>query len=358
MRSLTSGVLAALLGACSPGPSIAGDPGADGLVFVRIVDGSGELMRARLSDGAVLQVTQTPDREEAWPYWSPAAERLIFQVTEPGEPNTSDLVLWNPKTDKETQLSDTPRRDERWPVWSPDGTRIAYAFRGGRIPAGIALVDLARRGRDVIARSGPRDFFFRPSFDPEGTRLVAQRRSASGKGSKLWILRPGEEPRVLTGKASLFDMKPWFTRDGERILYSRRPTSGGPREIISVRPDGSEEQALIRGAADDHSARPSPSRDEFAFVSDRDGSMDVFLADLSGDGERRLTHTPDANEFAPRWSPDGERLVLTVSPSSLTEPLLADRTSLTKTRVVVLDRGGKVLFETPGLMPDWMAPWP
>ena len=28
------------------------------------------------------------------------------------------------------------------------------------------------------------------------------------------------------------------------------------------------------------SARPSPVRDEIAFVSDRDGSSDVFLADL------------------------------------------------------------------------------
>jgi hypothetical protein len=38
-------------------------------------------------------------------------------------------------------------------------------------------------------------------------------------------------------------------------------------------------------------------------------------------------------------------------------PRLSDREGLARVRVVVVDREGRVLFETPGMMPDWMPPW-
>ena len=72
---------------------------------------------------------------------------------------------------------------------------------------------------------------------------------------------------------------------------------------------------------------------------------------------RALTNTAERNEFAPIWSPDGERLVLTTSATEAGAPRLADRASLAEARVVVLDRGGHVLLDTRGFMPDWMPPW-
>jgi Tol biopolymer transport system component len=90
-----------------------------------------------------------------------------------------------------------------------------------------------------------------------------------------------------------------------------------------------------------------------AFVSDRGGTRDVFLADLAGGAVTRLTNTPDRDEFAPRWSPDGERLVLTTAPPQ-PPGRDGDRLDPAATRLVVVDRSGRVLFETPGMMADWM----
>jgi thioredoxin-related protein len=39
------------------------------------------------------------------------------------------------------------------------------------------------------------------------------------------------------------------------------------------------------------------------------------------------------------------------------EPRLTDEEVLAETRVVVFDRKGRVLYEAPGFMPDWMPPW-
>ena len=62
--------------------------------------------------------------------------------------------------------------------------------------------------------------------------------------------------------------------------------------------------------ADDHSGKLSPVRDELVFVSDRDGSRDIFLLELPDGVPRNLTRTPDLHEGAPHWSPDGEWLVI------------------------------------------------
>jgi Tol biopolymer transport system component len=203
------------------------------------------------------------------------------------------------------------------------------------------------------------DFFLRPSFGPGGRRLVAQRRGPDGQGSNLWILAPDQAPRPLTSEPAWFDMKARFTRDGSRVIFSRRSASGGPYDIASIATDGSGLRTHTSGPdSDDHSARPSPNRDAFAFVSDRAGSYDVFVAEFEGDRVRQLTHTPDLNEFAPRWSPDGERLVVIATPASAGKPRLVDREHLADARVVVLDRTGQVLFDTPGYNPDWMPPWP
>ena len=61
--------------------------------------------------------------------------------------------------------------------------------------------------------------------------------------------------------------------------------------------------------------------------------------------------------FAPRWSPDGDRLVVTATQPDVPEPRLGDRARLGDIRIGVLDREGNQLLDIPGFMPDWMPPW-
>jgi hypothetical protein len=112
--------------------------------LVRIVDGSNELIRVRLADGAEQALTSTPEREETWPYWSSVAKRLVFQVSRGG--SDSDLMLWSPEAG-ETPLVETPRREERWPAWSPRRAALVYAFRGGHPAAGASGASRRAAGR-------------------------------------------------------------------------------------------------------------------------------------------------------------------------------------------------------------------
>jgi TolB protein len=359
LRSASLSIACALLAACSEDPGDVNGRPSDGLVFARVVDGAQDLARVRLSDGAVRPITRTPNRDESWPYWSTHARRVVFQRNE-GRGEGSDLWLWDPESGGEEALAGIEGREERWPVWSPTAPWLVFAFRGGDPVAGVARVDLGLAGRsfELLASSGARDIFFRPSFSSDGRRLVAQRRDASGRGSSLWILEPGLNPRRLTNDDAWFDLKAWFTLDDSRIVYSRRRADGGPHQVVSVDAAGGDVRPLVEASdADEHSGRPSPTRDEIAFVSNRSGSYDVFLMGLDADAVQALTRTPDLDEYAPRWSPDGERLVVTVVEARAGAPRLGDPAALAEARLQVLDREGAVLLETPGLMADWMPPW-
>lgn len=337
--------------ACAPEEPVASLEGSasEGLVFVRHDDkGAADLWRARLADGAVARLRDTPDVNELWPYWSPEAGMLVFQSGPAEDEHRSRLVLLEPRSGELRPLTEPPALREHWPVWSPDGTRVAYTFAGrpsGGPPTGVAWTEVADRRTTLIAAGSEDRSYYRSEFAPDGRRLVAQR-SSNESGSKLWILEAGSAPRRLTADEESFEQKGRFTRDGAWIVYTRRPAPRAPGDLVLIRPDGSGAHLIAsRRRADDHTARASPTRDELAFISNRSGNPEAYRVNLAGGRPVRLTRTPRRAENAPRWSPDGERIALTVE--------VPERGF----HVVVVDRVGHVLLDVPGAMPDWMPPW-
>jgi Tol biopolymer transport system component len=351
-------VFAALATCChGADPAGLGAAGArsGGLVFVKQVDGQADLARARVEDGAVLSLCATPEREERWPYWSDVARRLVFQARPYGPALQTDLVFWDPESGEEAILASTPARDERWPTWSPVAPRLAYAYKQPGVPSGIVLYDLVTKRSEVLASVAVPGFFLRPAFSSDGRRLIAQQRAGQSPETHLWILESGRAPRRVTGEPGAIDTKARFTPDGRTVLFSRQMEPGGARDLFRLDLEtGVQERFASLPSADDHSAWPSPVRDEIAFVSNRDGARDVFLLDLADGEPRNLTRTPEIDEGVPLWSPDGDRLVILRRPP--TEP--GWRPSAEETHIAVIDREGHLLFETQGMMADWMPAWP
>ncbi len=347
-------LLALALAACAPqGRQPVEGSASTGLVFVRRDADAGDLYRVRLSDGALRPLVTTRDHDESWPFWSDSARRLVFQTSPLEGSHPPTLRLLDPASGRVEPVLPADALRQNWPAWAPRAPRLAFVFHGSARAAsgGVGMFDLATARFEPLVVNQGRIRFYRPEFAPDDRRLVVQRRLGE-QHPTLWILEPGAEPRGLTGEGEGFDQKGRFTRDGAWVVFTRRAARGAPGRLMRIRPDGSELAPLLpQSRADDHSPWPSPARDEIAFISERGGEADAYLLDLAGGGPPLwLTRTPGRDEMAPRWSPDGEYLVLTTRPAGSRDPSA-------ETRLLVVDRAGRPLLGVPGTMPDWMPAW-
>ncbi len=55
-------------------------------------------------------------------------------------------------------------------------------------------------------------------------------------------------------------------------------------------------------------AKPSPEQTKIAFVSDRDGNLEIYVMNVDGSEQTNLTNN-SASDWFPSWSPDGKKIV-------------------------------------------------
>jgi Tol biopolymer transport system component len=184
--------------------------------------------------------------------------------------------------------------DYRESAWSPGGRYVAYSLQmtGNARPAIFEIFLANARGRLVRNLSRAHSSFnLSPAWSPDGRQLVY---IGAWRGSEvLLVSRKGGESVHLAFDGS----DPAWLPDGSRIAFS------DPDGISSIRPDGSDYRLMIPTGA-----QPDFKRDgsKVAYIKSTEGddNTDVFVSNLDGSDERRLTTTP-VGEYGPAWSPDG-----------------------------------------------------
>src|SRR5688572_6967675 len=97
--------------------------------------------------------------------------------------------------------------------------------------------------------------------------------------------------------------------DGQTIAFDMI----GDLYLLSI--GGGEARRITSGIAWDAMPTFSPDGREIAFISDRNGTKNVWVVRTDGTGLEMLTKEDGTGLFSPEWSPDGQYIVYRVTPA-------------------------------------------
>lgn len=146
-----------------------------------------------------------------------------------------------------------------------------------------------------------------PTWSPDERRLAFQ--STRNDNPDIYIINTdGSGERRLTSDPS-GETDPTFGPDGRIYFASDR---AGSQHIFSMAADGSQVRQITQGEADDSSPALSPDGRRLAFVSSRDGNLELYLLNLSqglpqGAPLRLTRHA--AADLDPAFTRDGRQVL-------------------------------------------------
>ena len=122
-------------------------------------------------------------------------------------------------------------------------------------------------------------------------------------------LEPARTLSVDTDEGSWISVD--VSPDGETIVFDLLG------DVYTIPFAGGDAAPLTEGMAYDSQPRYSPDGSQVIFVSDRDGSENLWLIDVASQATRQVTDAPADNYESPEWLPDGDYVVAAVGAGAL-----------------------------------------
>jgi dipeptidyl aminopeptidase/acylaminoacyl peptidase len=252
-------------------------------------------------------------------------------------PNRREAREWNPAQiwrqtlgdTARTQLTDT-RYSHRGAVVSPDGRWIAFTAHPdlrpdsavqaerdsiARLPYDAARDEAPRNDADIFVISAdggdPRRLTSmdgsegRLAWSPDSRRIAFVSSVARTSSNRLWIVdAAGGEPRNVLGDW-VYEPQGIEWASNERILMNA--SIGGRTALFHVDPRGGEPREVISGRRRINGFTYDGAHRKIAFVATSvDQPTELFVADIDGRNERRLTRFNDELNAEIAW-PTAER---------------------------------------------------
>jgi eukaryotic-like serine/threonine-protein kinase len=291
--------------------------GTEGVWNPYVVNSTGRILIVDAGGGEPIPLIGDPTNTVYQPSWSPSGSRVAYWVERDG---VRDIATVGSSGGEQVLVTDDLAVD--WaPTWSPDGHHLYFASdRGGTMGIWRIGVDESSgrpRGAPELVTAGVDVAMDRPQLSRDGSTIIFR--------SRLEAVNPA---------AIVFD--PETERIGAVTLLQQRsgimvPTDISPdgawlalynslerqQDIFLMRSDGRDLTRLTDDIARDWLPRFTPDGEALVFYSNQGGPYDGWLIRRDGSGRTRLTDFGNVGISFPVFAPDGERLLVVTSDSSI-----------------------------------------
>lgn len=195
-------------------------------------------------------------------------------------------------------------------AWSPDGTRLLFTNEAND---NTDIYTVKPDGSGLTRVTVSPDADLSPRWSPDGGRIVFYRRINQTNTSALYVVNADGSGARRVLDALYHDRDPSWAPDGSRIAFAcDRFGAGGVYDVCSVAPDGSGLRR-IAAVGDALFTAWSPDGSRVAYRSL--GGVRIWVASV--DAAALVNLSPPVPSFGFDWSPDGSRLLLSVSDGTI-----------------------------------------
>jgi Tol biopolymer transport system component len=328
-----------------------------------IPSAGGEEREVRVLQGIEWKADPT-ELSSPGPVWSRDGKDLVVSYQAEGEPGTP--LYMTPVADgSQLRRITNPGVGEidQYPRLSPDGRWLAFVRQYTHSAADVFAEPA--NGGEARRVSSERTDIRGLSWMPDSRRLVF---SANRIGAyQLWCIAiSGGEPKLIP-TAGDSATEPSVSPDGSWLAY-RASSLNANIWRAETAGDAASPKKLISSSRQNHSAQYSPDGRKIAFISDRSGAWEVWIANADGSAPSQLTNFQGPMVGTPHWSPDGRWIAFDARPeghsavyvisSSGGEPRLLNRNSFEE-KMPAWSRDGRWLYfnsNREGAVYIWKAP--
>lgn len=256
--------------------------------------------------------------------WSPDGSKLAFMRLS----DSFNIFTVNARGVDEKQLTDggcyvsgytylPSNRFVRDYSWSPDSSKIAYS--SGKSGAGnIRTINADGSGDGQITRNTDTNLnYYGPLWSPDGKRIayVSGTRAPTADGKRIWSLRlAGPTESDIIFQAGSFVRLVGWSESGKDLIIAKDKDDNSANpivvDVLGITTSGERRAIVSLNSAYPPTIQLSPDRRTIAFVSDRDGTDNIWVVPVTGREARRITLNTDPKLYIanPTFSPDSKAI--------------------------------------------------
>ncbi len=312
------------------------------IAFVSERDGNCEIYVMN-SDGSGQTRLTNNSASDVGPIWSPDGKKIAFTSDRDGD---YEIYLMNVDGSGQTRVTHTSASSHFYNsyAWSPDGTKITFALDVSTPDTeNIIIYEVNADGSDLIQLTDSQGINHSPDWSPnenlisfvserdrnpeiyvmnaDGSNQVRLTNSESQDFSQVWSpnskqiaftsYRDGNGEIYIVGADSFTQSRITYNNEddfpltwlpsGEVIALRVPRNSTGEGDIYSITADGSRE-TFLASINSDAPEIASPDGRQVAFVTTKDGDLEIYVVDLQSSTQSRLTDN-SAGDYHPAWQP-------------------------------------------------------